>query len=123
MDLSRRRYGKENFPNILKITEGLKAIGERHSATGGQVSLAWLLAQGEDIIPIPGTKRTKVYSRHFLRFLHVTEENPQYFKENIAAAQVKLTPEEVKEVREVADKANAVNGERGIFLFVDTPPL
>jgi aryl-alcohol dehydrogenase-like predicted oxidoreductase len=54
------RYSKENFPNILKIVDGLKEIGEKKGATAGQVALAWLLAQGEDVIPIPGTRKVKV---------------------------------------------------------------
>lgn len=54
------RYSKENFPNILKLVEGLKRIGEKHNATAGQVALAWILAQGKDIIPIPGTRKMKV---------------------------------------------------------------
>ena len=54
------RFGKENFPNILKIADAMKQIGEKHNATAGQVSLAWLLAQGDDVIPIPGTTKFKV---------------------------------------------------------------
>ncbi|KAF8632839.1 hypothetical protein AX15_001645 [Amanita polypyramis BW_CC] len=74
--------------------------GDRHPATVGQASLAWLLAQGEDIIPIPGTKK---------------------IKENHAAAQVKLTPE-------IANKADVMGVPRyplGMLqlLFVDTPSL
>ncbi|KAF8622385.1 hypothetical protein AX15_007039 [Amanita polypyramis BW_CC] len=104
------RFSKENFPNVLKIVEGLKAIGDRHGATAGQVSLAWVLAQGEDIIPIPGTKKIK------------------YLKENIAAAQIRLTPEEDKQVREVANNADVAKVPRypprlQEFLFVDTPLL
>ncbi|EPQ58492.1 Aldo/keto reductase [Gloeophyllum trabeum ATCC 11539] len=74
------RYSKENFPNILKLVDSLKAIGKHHSAMAGQVAIAPLLAQGEDIIPIPGTKSVK------------------YLKENLGAATVKLTPEEIAEV-------------------------
>lgn len=61
-DFRRRveRYNHQNFPKILKLVDGLKAIGEKHGATAGQVSLAWLLAQGDDIIPIPGTTKVKV---------------------------------------------------------------
>lgn len=59
------RYSKENFPKILKLANGLKVIGEKHGATAGQVSLAWLLAQGEDIIPIPGTTKIKVCAVKF----------------------------------------------------------
>lgn len=64
------RFSKENFPNILELVDGLKAIGEKHNATPGQVALAWLLAQGEDVIPIPGTKQIKVsiYHMPFLCF-------------------------------------------------------
>jgi aryl-alcohol dehydrogenase-like predicted oxidoreductase len=57
------RYSKENFPNILKIVDGLKTIGGRHGATAGQVALAWVLAQGDDVIPIPGTSKIKVCRR------------------------------------------------------------
>ncbi len=54
------RYSKDNFPNILKLAEGLKTIGERHGATAGQIALAWILAQGDNVIPIPGTTKVKV---------------------------------------------------------------
>jgi hypothetical protein len=54
------RYSRENFPNILKIVDGLKEVGKKHSATAGQVALAWVLAQGADVIPIPGTSKIKV---------------------------------------------------------------
>jgi aryl-alcohol dehydrogenase-like predicted oxidoreductase len=62
------RYSKENFPNILKIVDGLKVIGSKHNATPGQVALAWLLGQGEDVIPIPGTRKIKVSTECTLTF-------------------------------------------------------
>lgn len=104
------RYSKENFPNILKLADGLKTIGDRHNATAGQVALAWLLAQGDDVIPIPGT--TKIPS----------------LKENLAAAHLKLTPAELEEVREIAKTADASKGLRYppmmmAVLFGDTPAL
>ncbi|KAF7978875.1 hypothetical protein HWV62_44363 [Athelia sp. TMB] len=104
------RYSHENFPNILKLADGLKKIGEKHNATAGQVALAWLLAQGEDVIPIPGTTKIK------------------YLEENVAAINVHLTPEDLQEVRDVANKADAAQGDRypasivGL-LFADTPEL
>ncbi|KZT68421.1 Aldo/keto reductase [Daedalea quercina L-15889] len=111
-DFRRRvpRYSKENFPNILKLASGLEQIGKRHGASAGQVSLAWLLAQGEDVIPIPGT--TNINRLH----------------ENLGAVRVKLTPEEVAEVRQIAENANATQGMRyppllNTLLFADTPPL
>ncbi|EIW79887.1 Aldo keto reductase [Coniophora puteana RWD-64-598 SS2] len=88
------RYSKENFPNILKLADGLKKVGDAHSATAGQVALAWLLAQGDDVIPIPGTKKIK------------------YLNENLDAVNVKLTAEDVKEVRTYAEKTDHVNGLR-----------
>jgi len=111
-DFRRRvpRFSKENFPNILKLADGLKAIGDRHNATAGQVALAWLLAQGDDVLPIPGT--TKIPS----------------LKENLTAAHLVLTPAEVEEVREIAKAADASNGLRYpeammATLFVETPAL
>jgi aryl-alcohol dehydrogenase-like predicted oxidoreductase len=56
------RYSKENFPRILELVDGLKAIGAKYNASAGQVALAWLLAQGTDVIPIPGTRKLKVRS-------------------------------------------------------------
>ncbi|KAJ7030340.1 NADP-dependent oxidoreductase domain-containing protein [Mycena alexandri] len=98
------RYNATNFPNILKIADGLKAIGTKYNgATAGQVTLAWLLAQGDDIIPIPGTKKIK------------------YLEENIAAGALTLTAEDVKAVRDVAAKADATQGEQ--MMFVETPAL
>ncbi|KAJ7811314.1 NADP-dependent oxidoreductase domain-containing protein [Mycena olivaceomarginata] len=105
------RYSAQNFPNILKLADGLKSIGAKcGGATAGQVALAWLLAQGEDIIPIPGTKKIK------------------YLEENIAASKLKLSAENVKDVHNVASQAEASQGERypaGMLttLFVDTPAL
>ncbi|TFY56534.1 hypothetical protein EVJ58_g7583 [Rhodofomes roseus] len=104
------RYSHENFPNILKIASGLEQIGARHGASAGQTALAWVLAQGEDIIPIPGTT------------------NIERLNENMGAAKFKLTPEEVSEVRKIAESANATQGPRyppllNSVLFADTPPL
>ncbi|KAJ7479466.1 NADP-dependent oxidoreductase domain-containing protein [Mycena latifolia] len=105
------RYSATNFPNILKIADGLKAIGAKYGgATGGQVALAWLLAQGDDVIPIPGTKRIK------------------YLLENIGGGTLKLSREDVQAVRDVAVKADATQGERAppemmALIFAETPTL
>ena len=58
------RMNATNFPNIVKLAEEVQAIGARNDATPGQIALAWLLAQGEDIIPIPGTKKIKVRGQY-----------------------------------------------------------
>ena len=51
------RYSEENFAANLGLVEIVRTVAARHGASSGQVALAWLLAQGEDIVPIPGFKR------------------------------------------------------------------
>lgn len=71
------RYMGDNFASNMVLVDVVKEIAQAKEATPGQIALAWLLAQGEDIAPIPGTKRLK------------------YLEENAAAAQVSLTAEEL----------------------------
>lgn len=84
------RYSEENFEKNLKLVDVVKAVAERHVASPAQVALAWLLAQGDDIVPIPGTKR------------RVTLEN------SAAAVELSLTSEDLGEL----DAARAVSGPR-----------
>jgi aryl-alcohol dehydrogenase-like predicted oxidoreductase len=51
------RYSAENLPQNLKVVDAIGAVAARHGVSNAQVALAWLLAQGDDIVPIPGTKR------------------------------------------------------------------
>jgi aryl-alcohol dehydrogenase-like predicted oxidoreductase len=51
------RYSSENMPNNLAIVDAIAEVAGRHGVSNAQVALAWLLAQGEDIVPIPGVKR------------------------------------------------------------------
>ncbi|KAF7303895.1 Aldo/keto reductase [Mycena indigotica] len=105
------RYSADNFPNILKIADGLAAIGKKYdNASASQVALAWLLAQGEDIIPIPGSKTIK------------------YLEENYSAVKVALSVEDVAVIRKLAVEADASTGSRyppslAAELFTDTPVL
>jgi len=104
------RYSKENFPNVLKVVEEIKQIGKKHNASAGQITLAWLLAQGPDVIPIPGTRNVK------------------YLHENLASLKVNLDPEEVQQVREIAERADSTLGERyptamQETLYTNTPPV
>jgi aryl-alcohol dehydrogenase-like predicted oxidoreductase len=71
------RFAKGNFEQNLRIVDAVEAIGKEAGATPAQVALAWLLAQGEDIVPIPGTK-------------HVAR-----LEENVAATAIKLTSEQL----------------------------
>jgi aryl-alcohol dehydrogenase-like predicted oxidoreductase len=56
------RYSAENMPKNLAVVDALAKVGARHSVSSAQVALAWLLAQGDDIVPIPGVKRVETLS-------------------------------------------------------------
>ncbi|EKM58171.1 uncharacterized protein PHACADRAFT_207004 [Phanerochaete carnosa HHB-10118-sp] len=104
------RLRAENFRLILKLIDTLTEIGKRHGATTAQVTLAWVLAQGPDVIPIPGTT------------------NPGRVEENANAVNVQLTAEEVKAIRDAVELAGLHKISRAAegFLnmhFVSTPPL
>ena len=53
------RYSAENMPKNLAIVDAIGDVAKRHGVSNAQIALAWLLAQGEDIVPIPGVKRSK----------------------------------------------------------------
>lgn len=72
--LNNPRFQGENFDRNRALVERVQAIAEQKGCTLAQIALAWLLAQGNDIVPIPGTKRRK------------------YLEENMAAATITLTP-------------------------------
>jgi len=83
------RFQGENFQKNLDLVARVEALARERHCTAGQLALAWLLAQGEDIIPIPGTKRRK------------------YLEENAGALQVKLTVDDLRQIEEVAPKGAA----------------
>ncbi|KIJ51828.1 hypothetical protein M422DRAFT_203068 [Sphaerobolus stellatus SS14] len=87
------RFEGENFAQNLKIIEKIQAFAEKKGVTPAQLCLAWVAAQGEDIIPIPGTKSI------------------QRLEDNWASREVKFTSEELKEIRDVIDGLN-IAGER-----------
>ncbi len=87
------RFQGENFAKNLQLVEQVKAIASQKGVTPGQLALAWLLAQGKDIVPIPGTKRR------------------DYLEENIGAVAIELTPEELAQIDQVVPK-QAAAGER-----------
>jgi len=87
------RFGAEAFARNLPLAERVRAIAARRGVTAGQLALAWVLAKGRDVVPIPGTKRRK------------------YLEENAAAAGIALTPPEVAEL-EAAVPPGEVAGDR-----------
>jgi len=87
------RFQGDNFARNLHLVERIKAIAERKGVTAGQLALAWVMARGNDIVPIPGTKRRK------------------YLEENVAAAAVAISTAEMAEIDRALPKGAAA-GER-----------
>jgi aryl-alcohol dehydrogenase-like predicted oxidoreductase len=78
------RFQGENFQKNLDLVRRVEEIAREKGCTPGQLALAWLLARGRDIIPIPGTKRIK------------------YLEENVGALDVELTPADLQRIDEAA---------------------
>ncbi len=87
------RFQGENFQKNLDLVRRVEEIAREKRCKPSQLALAWVLAQGNDIVPIPGTKRRK------------------YLEENVGALQVKLTKEDLRRIDEVFPPAAAA-GER-----------
>jgi len=83
------RFQGENFQKNLQLVARVEEMARKKGCTPAQLALAWVLAQGADIVPIPGTKRRK------------------YLDENIAALDVELTPEDLRNIEEVVPQGAA----------------
>jgi aryl-alcohol dehydrogenase-like predicted oxidoreductase len=94
-DFRRRnpRFQGANFAKNLELVERVRQIAEEKGVTPSQLALAWVLHQGDDIVPIPGTKRVK------------------YLEENAAAVDIVLTPEDLARI-DAAAPAGAAAGDR-----------
>jgi len=91
--LSNPRFAEAVFESNLKLAEAVKALAAKKDCTPAQFALAWVLAQGNDIIPIPGTKRLK------------------YLEDNLGALAVQLTEADLKETNAAFSELQ-VSGER-----------
>ena len=87
------RFQEENFQRNVELVERVRAIAARKGCTPAQLALAWVLAQGDDVVPIPGTKRRR------------------YLEENARAVEIEITSEELREIDEIA-RPGAAAGER-----------
>jgi len=87
------RFQGDNFQKNLELVKRLEELAQSRGATASQLALAWVLAQGDDLAPIPGTKRRK------------------YLEENVAAADLQLSPQEIEEIGNVVPPEE-VAGER-----------
>jgi aryl-alcohol dehydrogenase-like predicted oxidoreductase len=87
------RFMGENFAKNLRLVKRIEEMANEHGVKPAQLALAWVLVQGKDMVPIPGTKRRT------------------YLEENIAALNVTLTPEDLAKIDDIAPKGVA-QGER-----------
>jgi len=87
------RFQGENFQKNLDLVQKVKEMAREKKSQPSQLALAWVLAQGDDIVPIPGTKRRK------------------YLEENAAAVDLKLTPDDLRRLNEVFP-SGAASGSR-----------
>ena len=83
------RFQGENFRKNLELVRRIEEIAQAKGCKPSQLALAWVLAQGEDIVPIAGTKRRK------------------YLEENVGALEVKLTPQDLQRINEIAPQGAA----------------
>jgi aryl-alcohol dehydrogenase-like predicted oxidoreductase len=94
------RFEGENFERNMKLVKRVEEIAAEKDITAGQLALAWVLAQGDDLAPIPGTKRRG------------------YLEENVAAAEIELSDEDLRRLDEAAPRGAAV-GDR----YADMSPV
>jgi len=87
------RFAEENFKKNLELADRVREVADGKGITPGQLALAWLLAQGDDIVPIPGTKRR------------------EYLEDNAGAADVTLTEDDLARIEEAMPRGSAA-GER-----------
>jgi len=87
------RFSEENFRRNVELADRVREIAAEKDAAPGQLALAWLLHQGDDIVPIPGTKRRK------------------YLEENAGAADITLTDDDLRRIEEAMPRGSAA-GER-----------
>jgi aryl-alcohol dehydrogenase-like predicted oxidoreductase len=87
------RFQGENFSRNLELVERVRAMADEKGVTASQLALAWVLSRGDDVVPIPGTKRRR------------------YLEENVAAVEVELTTAEIDEIESVFPRG-AIAGER-----------
>lgn len=84
------RFQGDNFYKNLALVERVQQIAQNKGVKPAQLAIAWLLAQGDDIVPIPGTKQRK------------------YLEENVAAVAIELTPAELEQINAVAPQGVAM---------------
>ena len=96
------RFQGENFTKNLKLVDEVKQMADSKNITPSQLALAWVLSQGTDFVPIPGTKRTK------------------YLRENVGAVDVQLSADELARLDEIAPKGIAAGDRYPSMATIDS---
>jgi aryl-alcohol dehydrogenase-like predicted oxidoreductase len=99
------RFTGEAFTANLRLVDAVRELAAEKGVTPGQLALAWVMAQGDDVVPIPGTKRRP------------------YLEENVGAASVELTPEDLARLDAIAPPGVAVGGRyaNSAYAYGDSP--
>jgi aryl-alcohol dehydrogenase-like predicted oxidoreductase len=98
------RFVGENFTRNLDLVDEVRRLAEAKGCTAGQLALAWVMAQGDDVVPIPGTKRRS------------------YLEENVAACDVTLTDDDLRSLDQLAPQGVAAGGRYGYnYSYGDSP--
>ncbi|MEU3186267.1 aldo/keto reductase [Streptomyces sp. NPDC006923] len=98
-------FAEEHFDRNMASLDLIRSIAAAHEASPGQIALAWLLAQGDDVVPIPGTRRIA------------------YLEENTLAATVSLTAEEIAQLDTITVAGDRHPDRQGNWTDGITPPL
>jgi aryl-alcohol dehydrogenase-like predicted oxidoreductase len=93
------RFMGENFQKNLELVAKVQELARQKGCTAGQLALAWVMAQGEDIVPIPGTKRRK------------------YLEENLGALNVRLSAKELAEIEAIVPKGSFVGARYPVGVY------
>jgi aryl-alcohol dehydrogenase-like predicted oxidoreductase len=99
---SHPRFQGGNFQKNLELVERVKEIADEKGVTAGQLALAWVISQGDDVVPIPGTTKVK------------------NLEENVAAAEIELTEDDLKRLDEAAPKGVAAGDRYSDMSSIDS---
>lgn len=122
------RFSEENFPKNLALVDKINDLAKKKGVTPSQLTLAWILAQGDDFFPVSATK---MFVKHPVRFLICHQipgtTNLDRLDENLGSLKIRLSKEEEQEIRKACEAAE-VQGSRyppamEAANFADTPPL
>jgi aryl-alcohol dehydrogenase-like predicted oxidoreductase len=99
------RFQGDNFTRNMRLVDEVRRLAAERGCTPGQLALAWVLAQGEDVVPIPGTKRRS------------------YLEENVGATRVRLSDDDLRRLDELAPAGVAAGARYAwAYAYGDSPP-